>query len=314
MTLSERLKQYPNPFVKGVLRTVDATERNLYGIMPWTLHKDGETINSAATNVTSYQATRDGAYTNGGASTVNQKTVDFKQIYGQFDISEFDANRDPEIVMNEAESSSAQIGIAIRNGIYNGTGTSGQMNSMRTETVSGQTISVGAIDPTALTFRTYLNQLVRKVERADVIIMPVEALDKYDYMLYNNNGGNDNREMKFDYDAATLSWFNGIPVIGLQLDYPYETVDGTGTEDSTGYASVYALQLAEMNSSKKGCSFLAPNAVAYNGENFGVGVTKLGQQHNGTNYTTNIAYKVGMFMDFQARNQESIARLVGVTI
>jgi hypothetical protein len=313
LTLTERLKQYPNPFVKGVLRTVDATERNLFGTFPWTIHDDGETINSSASNVTSYWAERDGVYTNGGSSTVNVKTVAFKHIYGQFDISEFDSVRDPEVVMNEAISASAEIGVSIRNGIYNGTGASGQMNSMRTETVIGQTISDGAVDPTNIAFRTALNQLVRKVGRCDVIVMPVAILDKYDRMLYTNNGGNTNWEMKTDMNAATLSSFNGIPVIGLQVDVPQETV--TGTSDSTGlYGSVYAVQFAGSNGDKKGCSFVAPNLTAYNGENFGIGVKRLGQQHNGTNYTTNDSYKVGMFMDFQARNQEAIARLVGVTL
>lgn len=314
MTLTERLKQYPNPFVKDVLRSINATERNLFGTVPFTLHKDGETINSVATNVTAYWGGRDSSYINGGSSTVTQKTINFKNIYVQYNIAEADIVRDPNIVVNEAISASESIGNAIRNLVYNGTGTDDQMNSMRTETTSGQTISVGAIDPTALSFRTYLNQLVRKVERTDVIIMPVQVLDKYDYMLYNNNGGNTNREMKQDYNASTLSSFNGIPVIGLDLDFPFETVDGTGTEDSTGYCSVYALQLANEDNSKKGCSFVVPSPVTYTGENFGLSISELGWQPNNTVYKNNKAFKVGMYLDFHARNTGSIARLTGVTI
>jgi len=201
----------------------------------------------------------------------------------------------------EITSAAMGVGRSLEDGIVNGTGLPGSMNSMFSENVNA-VAPVDTILGDALTFNK-LDQLVDNVKskngRVDFILMSFSMRRKY-RQLQRSLGGNTLEQVTV-LEAITLDQYEGINIFVSDYKLATETVDGLAIAGGT-WDSIYA-GVFDSGNLTDGVSLVYPKASSA-----GISVETLGNLEGFDAQR----FRVKWYGNFTVANPNAISRAFGI--
>jgi len=239
------------------------------------------------------------------ATVISQKTVTATTIIRDADVSNLSLASSTGAMEDAAQveisSAATGVGRSLQDGIINGTGLAGSMNSLFSEATN--TIApVDVVLGDALTFDK-LDQLVDNVKskngKVDFIVMSFSMRRKY-RQLQRSLGGNSLEQIALT-ESITLDQYEGINIFVSDYKFATETIDGLaitgGTWDSL-YAGVF-----DSGNLTDGCSLVYPSSSSA-----GMNIESLGNLEG----LDAKRFRVKWYGNFVAASSNAVSRAYGI--